>query len=147
MVRTLNDFERSLMASLMENSRRSITELALRLDTTRPRVRRGLEQLEASGVIKRYTIELSDKVVLEPKAMRAFFFVKTKVTRCRVLIEKIKSWPEVVRFWTCSSRDVDLQIEVAVRNNEELEKLRDSFAKDPSVDDLYSMSILSEWNR
>lgn len=146
-MRRLGDFERALLASLAENSRRSITELALRLKTTRPRVRRGLEDLEASGVIKRYTIDVSDESMIDPKAHRAFFVVKTKQTRCRVLIEKIKFWPEVVSVWTFSSRDVDLQVEVAVASDEELERLRDSFAKDPSVETMYTMPILSEWTR
>lgn len=146
-MRRLGDFERELLQSLAENSRRSITELALRLKTTRPRVRRGLADLESSGVIKRYTIEVSDDAKLAPKNLSAFFVVKTKITRCRVLIDKIKPWPEVVSIWTFSSRDVDLQIEVAVSGDEELERLRDRIAKDPSVENMYTMSILSEWSR
>lgn len=146
-MRRLGNFERALLGSLAENSRRSITELALRLKTTRPRIRRGLADLEASGVIKRFTIEVSDDAKIEPKALRAFFVVKTKVTRCRVLIEKIKTWPEVVSLWTFSSRDVDVQIEVAVSNDEQLELLRDAIARDPSVENMYTMSILSEWGR
>jgi DNA-binding Lrp family transcriptional regulator len=146
-MRRLGNFERALLGSLAENSRRSITELALRLKTTRPRIRRGLADMEASGVIKRFTIEVSDDAKIEPKALRAFFVVKTKVTRCRVLIEKIKTWPEVVSLWTFSSRDVDVQIEVAVSNDEQLELLRDAIARDPSVENMYTMSILSEWGR
>jgi Lrp/AsnC family leucine-responsive transcriptional regulator len=144
---TAGEFERDLLQSLAENSRRSITELALRLDTTRPRIRRGLADLEACGVIKRYTIEVNDGTKLAPKALRSLFVVKTRVTRCRVLIEKIKSWPEVIGLWTLSSRDVDLQIEVAVSSDEELEQLRDRLAKDPSVENMYTMPILLEWRR
>jgi DNA-binding Lrp family transcriptional regulator len=143
----LSEFERDLLASLAENARRSITELALRLNTSRPRVRRGLAELEANGVIKRYTIEVNDAAQLTPKVVRALFSVRTKVTRCRVLIEKVKTWPEAIGLWTFSSRDVDLQIEVAVSSNDELEALRDRLARDPSVEHLYTMSILSRWSR
>lgn len=146
-MRQLGDFERELLQALAENSRRSITELALRLDTTRPRIRRGLSELETSGVIKRYTIEVSDGTKLEPKALHSFFVVKTRVTRCRLLIEKIKSWPEVIGLWTFSSRDVDLQIEVAVSSDGELDQLRERLAKDPSVENMYTMPILLEWRR
>ena len=146
-MKRLGDFERELLQSLAENSRRSITELALRLKTSRPRVRRSLADLESSGVIKRYTIEVSDDAELQSKSLRAVFVVKTRMTRCRVLIDKIKPRPEVVSIRTFSSRDVDLQIEVAVSSDEELERLRDKIAKEPSVENMYTMSILSEWSR
>ncbi|MFM8746451.1 MAG: Lrp/AsnC family transcriptional regulator [Aestuariivirga sp.] len=146
-MRRLGDFERALLHLLAENSRRSITELALRLKTTRPRVRRCLAELESSGVIKRYTIEVSADAKIQSKSVRAVFVVKTRMTRCRVLIDKIKPWPEVVGIRTFSSRDVDLQIEVAVSGDAELEALRDRIARDPSVENMYTMPILSEWSR
>lgn len=146
-MKVLDDFGRNLLSLLSENSRRSVTELALRLNTTRPRVRRGIAELENAGIIKKYSIVTDQDYNLSSNRFRAFFVVKTKATRCRVLIDKIKPWPEVVNLWTFSSRDVDLQIEVSVSKDDELDKIREKIATDPSVEQIYTMPILLEWRK
>jgi len=143
----LGEFERDLLGLLTDNSRRSLTELALRLETTRPRVRRGIAKLESSGIIRRYTVETNGSEEAELKRTSAFFVIKTKVPRCRVFIEKVRSWPEIKNIWTFSSREIDVQIQVITSTDEQLEILREKVSTDPSVQDMHTMGILSEWKK
>ncbi len=59
----MDDIDRGIVASLRENARKSFTEVGLEVGLSAPAVKRRVDRLEASGVIRGYS------AVIDPAAM------------------------------------------------------------------------------
>lgn len=60
MNRNLSELEQRLLTILKEDSRKSISELAVELDVSRATARKAMDSLLVSGRIKSFTIQLND---------------------------------------------------------------------------------------
>jgi Lrp/AsnC family transcriptional regulator, leucine-responsive regulatory protein len=144
-MQNLSEFERQLVKLLAENSRRSVTELSLRLKSSRPKTRGAIESLHHKGVIKRFTVELDKIDKADVSGVRAFFVVKLGAPKCKALFATIRNWPEVIDAWSLSSPNVDMQIQVQARSHQDLERLRDKVATHPVVENMWTTVILKDW--
>jgi Lrp/AsnC family transcriptional regulator, leucine-responsive regulatory protein len=144
-MQNLSEFERELVKLLAENSRRSVTELSLRLKSSRPKTRGAIEALHHKGVIKRFTVELDQIDKADVSGVRAFFVVKLRSPKCKALFATIRNWPEVIDAWSLSSPNVDMQIQVQARSHQDLERLRDKVATHPVVENMWTTVILKDW--
>ena len=71
----LDAIDRKLMASLRENSRLPVSQLATMLDIPRTQVYARLERLEAEGIIDGYTVRLGQ--AYSKSRLRAHVMIKT----------------------------------------------------------------------
>lgn len=59
-MRVLDEIDRALLAFLKQNARGSVTEIAATLNVSRATVKSHMAALRADGVIRRFTIEVSE---------------------------------------------------------------------------------------
>jgi Lrp/AsnC family transcriptional regulator, leucine-responsive regulatory protein len=144
-VQVLTSLEREVVKLLSENSRRSVTELSIRLKSSRPKTRRVIEDLQQRGVIRKFTLELDNIDKADVSGIRAFFVLKLRQPKCKGLFETIKYWPEVIDAWSLSSPSVDMQVQVHAREQMHLERLRDKLATHPLVKEMWTTVILRDW--
>jgi Lrp/AsnC family transcriptional regulator, leucine-responsive regulatory protein len=146
-MRGLTLFERELIGLLNENSRKSVTELALQLNASRLRVSNSLKSLPDRGIIRKFTLELQSASSCQSANIRGFFVVQLKAPHCKPLYDAIKLWPEVVGAWSLSSKEVDMQLQFSVRDQSCLERLRDSISRHNTVKHMYTTIILKDWKK
>jgi Lrp/AsnC family transcriptional regulator, leucine-responsive regulatory protein len=146
-MRGLTLFERELIELLNENSRKSITELSLRLNVSRLRVSNALAALQDRGVIRKFTLELQSANQCQSANIRGFFVVQLHGPHCKLLYETVKLWPEVVGAWSLSSKEVDIQLQFSVRDQSCLERLRDKISRHNVVRHMYTTIILKDWKK
>ena len=61
--RPLDEVDSKILRILLDNSRASISEISSDLGLSRPTIRRRIRSLEERGIIKRFTIEIDDKIL------------------------------------------------------------------------------------
>lgn len=76
----LDETDKSLIAALRQDARKSVTELAGILDVTRATVRARLDRLQASGQIARFTIETNTAPEQSVRAV-SFISLQGQITR------------------------------------------------------------------
>ncbi len=76
----LDETDKSLIAALRQDARKSVTELAGMLDVTRATVRTRLDRLQASGQITRFTIETNTAPEQSVRAV-SFISLRGQITR------------------------------------------------------------------
>ena len=107
----LSVIDRRLLAQLKLNSRASITTLAGRLNVSRATVQSHMERMVATGVIRKFTVELDPMKTLD--AIRAVMLVELKGNLARNVIRIMRAMPEVVSLHTTNGAwDLVAQIEV-----------------------------------
>ncbi|AMQ19581.1 TRASH domain-containing protein [Thermococcus peptonophilus] len=109
----IDDLDLKLIYLLMDNSRLSISELAERLDVSRPTVKSRLEKLQKEGIIQGYTIKLN------PDLLRAHNIVALIVKTDDP--EKMREFDEIIEINRFTSRKY--LIKIAVESMEELRKV------------------------
>jgi DNA-binding Lrp family transcriptional regulator len=143
--KTLSDFERRLIALLQQDSRRSLTDLAGQLGTSRTNVKQKMRRLYDAGIIKRFTVELGDVTGAERAPAQVFFHLRLKRPQCAELFADIRHWPEVQGAWSLASSELDMLAYMAAEGQERIEVLRDTLARHPLVDSLHTTFVLTEW--
>ncbi|MCD6525316.1 MAG: TRASH domain-containing protein [Thermococcus sp.] len=109
----LDDLDLKLIYLLLDNARLSISELANRLDVSRPTVRSRLEKLEKEGIIEGYTIKLN------PELQRAHNVIALVVKTDNP--EKMDEFEEIIEIDRFTS--TKYLIKVAVSNMEDLKRV------------------------
>jgi DNA-binding Lrp family transcriptional regulator len=142
---TLSDLERRLIALLQQDSRRSLTDLAGQLGTSRTNVKQKMRRLYDAGIIKRFTVELGEVEAAERAPAQVFFHLRLKRPHCAELYDEIRSWPEIQGAWSLASSELDMLAHVAADGQDRIETLRDALARHPLVDSLHTTFVLKEW--
>ncbi len=107
----LSVVDRKLLAQLKLNSRVSVTTLAGRLNVSRATVQSHMERLVATGVIRKFTVELDPMKKLD--TIRAVMLVELQGNLARNVIRVMRAMPEVVSLHTTNGAwDLVAQIEV-----------------------------------
>lgn len=144
---TLSDFERRLITLLQQDSRRSLTDLAGELGTSRTNVKQKMQRLRDAGIIQRFTIDLGEGEVEGTQKAQAqvFFHLRLKRPQCPALYADIQSWPEVQGCWSLASSELDMLVHIAAHSQERIEELRDKLSRHPLVDTMHTTFVLNEW--
>ena len=71
----LDDIDLKIIYALMENSRLSFSELAKSLGISRPTIKKRVEELVKSGVIEKFTVKVSERIL--KRTYTAFAIVET----------------------------------------------------------------------
>ena len=141
----MDEFQRKLVRLLSENSRASVTEMALELGASRKKVKEMINRLVEINTIKRFTIDLAQETEFTSQPFKALFNVRLMVPNCKQLFADIQKYDEILGAWSISSSDTDMMILVESKDVEGVEKVRNSVATHPLVQTMYTSSILTTW--
>jgi len=122
----LSGIDRKIIRSLSDNSRVSWVHLGAEVGLSASACQRRVESLRASGVIRRYTIEVDPEAVGRP--IHAIVQIKVErqdVETAREFRERLSSYPEISGFYKLSGA-VDYLIHLHVADIGELSHFLDN---------------------
>lgn len=132
----MDDIDHRLIALLQEDASRPLKTLAAAVELSRSSVRDRIARLEAAGVIRRYTIE-----VRPDQRVTAVLMARLLRTPDPDVVRAVVANPGVVRCYSLSG-DIDLMIEVAGRDVEAVNALRDTISTLAGVAGLTTAFVL-----
>ena len=141
----MDGFQRKLIRLLSENSRSSVSDLAVELGASRKKVKETIDRLVDKRIIKRFTIELAQDAEFTTQPSRALFNVRLVAPNCRQLFADIQKHDEILGAWSISSSDTDMMVLVESKDVEGVEQIRNSIARHPLVQTMYTNLILTTW--
>lgn len=141
----MDGFQTKLIRLLSENSRASVSDIAVELGASRKKVKETIDRLVDKKIIRRFTIELAQEANFASQPFRALFNVRLIAPNCRQLFADIQKHDEILGAWSISSSDTDMMVLVESKDVEGVEKVRNSVAKHPLVQTMYTNSILTTW--
>jgi DNA-binding Lrp family transcriptional regulator len=98
----MDELDRRLITLLRHNGRRSISDLAIDLGTSRATVRARMERLEKSGGIVGYTVILRADAV--EQAVRGIMMIEIEGHAADRVIRALGGFPEVATIHTTNGR-------------------------------------------
>lgn len=131
--------DEKLLALLQRDARASISDLARALSLSRATVQNRLQKLQDSGVIKSYTVELSDAYLADLVSAHVSIKVKQKLT-ARTNTE-LRQMPQISALYAISG-EYDLIAIVQAQSTEQLSHLLDDIGNLEGVERTTSSVIL-----
>ncbi|MDQ0468149.1 Lrp/AsnC family transcriptional regulator [Labrys wisconsinensis] len=132
--------DRALIALLRENARLPLADLARRLGLSRTTVQSRLARLERSGVIRGYTVRLSDEH--EKAQVVAHVLVTALPKFAPAVMRRLEQIPEVRRLHSVSGA-YDMIVEIEAPSIGALDALIDGVGAMDGVERTMSSIILS----
>ena len=96
----LDRIDLEIIKLLMENSRISVTDIANRLEISRPTVRERMKKLVQNGVIKKFTVTLDDSIF---RGIIVLFQFRPR--ELNKLINKLRNKDEIIQLYLTSGSD------------------------------------------
>jgi DNA-binding Lrp family transcriptional regulator len=125
-----DETDRRLIAELRRDGRAAVTALAGRLGVSRGTVQARLERLLADGVIRGFTVRLSEAYA--PETIRAVMMVEVEGSSTRSVIRALRGMPEIVELHTTNGA-WDLVAEISVATLPEFDRLLREVRETPGV--------------
>jgi Lrp/AsnC family transcriptional regulator, leucine-responsive regulatory protein len=135
----VDDIDRRILQLLQEDASRPVKVVAAAVHLSRSSVRERIARLQASGIIRRYTIDVAPP----PGAVSAVLLVTLVRTPAPAVIRRIVACPEVFRCSSLSG-EIDLLVEVAASEVAAINRIRDLIADDPGVADVVTSLVLNQ---
>ena len=142
---TLDDIDHRILELLAENARRSTQDIAQRVGLSASPVKRRIDRLESSGLIRGYTT-ITDPAVLgdtDEAFAQLRFGGNTPVDEISSSVRQI---PEVTDVYTIAG-DPDALVHFRVRSLRHLQSLIDQLRQDPNVIGTKTLIVLGSWSR
>jgi Lrp/AsnC family leucine-responsive transcriptional regulator len=140
----LTQTDRTILRLLTQNARRTVSEIAAIARVSRRTAKERIDLMREKGVIKRFTIEVSQQRKLARSGDSAFFLLQLHRPVCRVVYASIKGWPELLNCWSIAG-DLDMAVLISATSNSEIERLRGKLIRHPEVKTLRTVTILRDW--
>ncbi len=134
------DQDQRLIALLKENARLPIAELARRLHVSRTAALARLQRLERDGVIKGYTVKLSDDYL--QGCIKAMVMIKAPPARRAVIERALAKIPQLITLYSISG-SFDMTAVVVAPSVTELDAVIDQIGVLDGVEETQSSVILS----
>ncbi len=134
----MDRIDRQLLQLLQEDASRPLKTLAAAVALARSSVRERITRLEASGVIRRYTIEIA----ADSGTLLAVLFLRLERTPAPEVVQCIVALPEVIRCRSLSG-DVDLLVEITGVDLAQINATRDRIAQLVGVVDVVTSFVLN----
>lgn len=131
--------DEKLLALLQRDARASISDLARALSLSRATVQNRLQKLQDNGVIKSYTVELSDAYLADLVSAHVSIKVKQKLT-ARTNTE-LRQMPQISALYAISG-EYDLIAIVQAQSTDQLSHLLDDIGNLEGVERTTSSVIL-----
>lgn len=101
-MRVLDQTDRELLTLLKHNARASITELAGTLGVSRVTVKSRMAALRADGVIRRFTIDVSDAA--EQDMIQAVSLLELQLAKIEAVHRALGRMPELTGIYTTNGK-------------------------------------------
>jgi Lrp/AsnC family leucine-responsive transcriptional regulator len=141
----LDDIDEQILSLLREHARRTISDIAERVNLSAAPVKRRIERLERRGVIKGYTVVL-DQNRMRP-SLEAFtelrFAGDTDVDRMLATAREI---PEVVELFTMAG-DPDALAHIHVDDVDHLKHVINRLRRSGQVTSTKTLMVVGTWRR
>jgi len=139
-VKELDEIDERIIDILKSNARTPLSAIAEELGLSKTAVKKRIDRLVSSGVIRRYTIELSTESMV-----RALVFVKTeakgRTTEVAQSVKKIKYVDKVFEV----AGDYDIVAIVSSPTVEKLNESIDNIREVPHVSSTVTLMVLKEY--
>lgn len=137
--------DREILDLLLENGRRTVTEIAERVNLSPAPVSRRIDRLEKLGVITGYT------AVIDYSKLGAGFEAFTEVrfngsTDVAAIIAAATARPEVIEVFTIAG-DPDALVRIRVSSVQHLQQVVDSFRRAGGVIGTKTLMVMGSWRR
>lgn len=116
----MDDLDVKLITLLRHNGRRSVTDLAIGLETSRATIRSRMDRLERDGRILGYTVILRADAVGLP--VRGMMLVEIEGRGAEKVIDTLAGFPEISEIHTTNGR-WDLIVELGAGSLSELDSV------------------------
>ncbi|MEM6638582.1 MAG: Lrp/AsnC family transcriptional regulator [Pseudomonadota bacterium] len=138
---TLDDKDRLLIGALRKNARASLVTLAKDIGLSRSATHDRMVRMEANGVIKRYTVDVSKTYL---PSICAFLTVLLEPNAAQNAIVNEMQKMAGVEAAFCLSGDIDLMVYCECSSSTELSELRDVIAARDGVIAIQTRIILAD---
>lgn len=145
MVSAVDDVDRKILELLTQNARRPLSEIAGQVGLSAAPVKRRIERMEASGVIKGYTAVVNH--ARTGSTLEAFTEVRISGSAD---IEDVwgilRAMPEVLQMYAIAG-DPDALLRLRVDSVEHLQQVVNRMRKTGRVVGTKTLIVLGEWSR
>src|SRR6476646_10188411 len=124
---TIDDTDRAILALLRENARRTVADIATRVNLSPAPVKRRIERLERLGVIVGYT-------------------VVTDETKLEGAVEAFSEIPEVQEIFTIAG-DPDALVRIRVHDVDHLKHVVNILRRTEHVTGTKTLMVLDRWSQ
>ncbi len=137
----LDETDQKIIALLIENSRRSYSELGARIGLSRVAVKARIDALEKRGIIEEYTTIINPQKI--GGAVSCYFEIEAEPSRLEEIIGILSENEEITQIYRMTG-DACLHVHAVVPSQEQLETLiRNRMDTLPGVRSLKSHVILA----
>jgi len=144
-VRQVDEIDRTIIRLLVENGRRSVLDIAERVNLTPAPVKRRIDRLERLGVIAGYTAVI-DQSRLDG-GLEAFTELRfAGDTNVESITNSAASLPEVIEVFTVAG-DPDALVRIRADSVQHLQQVVDSLRKNAEVIGTKTLIVLGSWRR
>lgn len=137
----VDDMDRRILAALVSDGRSTYDELGARVSLSAPAVKRRVDKLRASGVLRGFTAVVDREALgLGTEAILELFYAPgVQLDEVR---RSLEPHPEVIEAWSVTG-DADCMVRVRVEGAKDLERLIMELQREGSVVRTRSQVVLS----
>jgi DNA-binding Lrp family transcriptional regulator len=141
----LDDIDHRILDLLRRNARRTVADIAAKVNLTAAPVKRRIERLERLGVIVGYTTAVDEaKLAGSVEAFTELQFAGN--TDFEVIVGTASEIPEVQELFTTAG-DTDALARIRVRDVEHLKNVVNRLRRSPHVTGTRTLMVLDSWTR
>jgi DNA-binding Lrp family transcriptional regulator len=141
----IDEIDHRILGLLRADARRTIADIAAHVNLSSAPVKRRIERLERTGVIRGYTV-LLDQSRIGP-SIDAFTELRlTGDTDIDEIVQTITSLPEVREVFTIAG-DPDVLIRIRVEDVEHLKQVVNGLRRSGRVTGTKTLMVLDRWSR
>jgi DNA-binding Lrp family transcriptional regulator len=141
----LDEVDHRILDLLREDARRTIADIATRVNLSTAPVKRRIDRLERCGVIAGYTVVL-DHGAFEG-SLEAFTEIRfTGDTDVSHILESASAQPEVDEVFAIAG-DPDALVRIRADNVEHLQRVINQLRRDASIVGTKTLMVLGAWSR
>lgn len=137
----MDAIDRTLLKLLEADSRTPVKTLAAHVGLARSSVQARVRKLEEGGVIRAYTIRVSDP---DPAAIEAYLWIRTGSATCAAIAPVVSTFEEVLQCRSISG-DRDMVLLVRARTLKDLAELRNRIAALDGIANVETHPVLKDW--
>jgi DNA-binding Lrp family transcriptional regulator len=142
---SIDDTDRAILALLRQNARRTVADIATRVNLSAAPVKRRIERLERLGVIVGYTLVV-DETRLEG-AVEAFTELRYVGTAdFEAIVSVVSEIPEVQEIFTIAG-DTDALVRIRVHDVEHLKHVVNMLRRTEHVTGTKTLMVLDHWSQ
>lgn len=137
----MDDIDKKILRNLQKNARMTISDLSAEISLSMPAISERLKKMEASGVIKQYTVIL-DPAMLNKHLMALMFVRFEKPSHGDAFAYFAKSEIEIKECFYITG-DFDYSLKIITENTHTLELLLTRIKNQPGIVKTQTIVILS----